>query len=190
MKNKCPKCFGSGYRDGEPVLCDVCQGVGSIEGSSVDELASVVSHPSTFCNSIELGYLKEKADEYYKKLTEKAPQKGIGSHEYNYFIYGLEWLYNRLYPLLNKEQGDAVSDTRNDDSSNADGSIKNEAGNKNTVQSAEEWKVEYDNDTGYNDESFTEYWAVTNSDKSFASKDEKDANWLCALLNQLFKKNK
>lgn len=52
------------------------------------------------------------------------------------------------------------------------------------------WKVEYDNDTGPNDEGFSEWWTVTNGDKSFKSSSEPDAHWLCHLLNDIASKAK
>jgi hypothetical protein len=43
------------------------------------------------------------------------------------------------------------------------------------------WKVEYDNDS--NDDWFSEWWNVTNGEKTFTSKSENDAIWLCVILN-------
>lgn len=45
------------------------------------------------------------------------------------------------------------------------------------------WKVEYDNDTGPNDEGFCEWWIVTNGDLSFKCSDDISANWLRDVLN-------
>lgn len=45
------------------------------------------------------------------------------------------------------------------------------------------WEVEYDNDTGSDDDSFWEWWSVTNGEKSFDCKNEKDAKWLRDHLN-------
>lgn len=47
------------------------------------------------------------------------------------------------------------------------------------------WKVEYENDTGYNDEGFWEWWEVTNGETSFRCKEEEDANWLAEQLNKI-----
>ena len=47
-------------------------------------------------NEIELADFKEQANTYYKNLTKNAPHKGIGSHEYIYFAYGIEWAFNHL----------------------------------------------------------------------------------------------
>lgn len=46
------------------------------------------------------------------------------------------------------------------------------------------WKIEYDNDTGPNDEGFEEWWTVTNGESSFRSRNEEDAQWLCEILNE------
>lgn len=46
-----------------------------------------------------------------------------------------------------------------------------------------EWKIEYENDTGNNDESYYEWWNVTNGDKYFRCKTEEDANFLLAQLS-------
>lgn len=35
------------------------------------------------------------------------------------------------------------------------------------------WKIEYDNDTGSNDEGFWEWWSVTNGEHSYIAKTEK-----------------
>lgn len=45
------------------------------------------------------------------------------------------------------------------------------------------WRVEYDNDTGPNDEGFWEIWTVTNDKRSFRAESEADAKWLCDRLN-------
>jgi hypothetical protein len=45
------------------------------------------------------------------------------------------------------------------------------------------WIVEYDNDTGPYDESFRQWWTVTDGETSFECNSEKKANWLCDLLN-------
>ena len=71
--------------------------------SNTDE-TSVASHSSTFCNSIE---------RWKQMLVEYENLRGMEENNF-------EWNINILretYYLLNKEQGDAVSDTRNDASS-------------------------------------------------------------------------
>lgn len=45
------------------------------------------------------------------------------------------------------------------------------------------WKIQYDNDTGPDDESFLEWWTVTDGEKTFDCSNEDDAKWLCELLN-------
>ena len=45
------------------------------------------------------------------------------------------------------------------------------------------WKAEYNNDTGYTDESFWEWWEVTNGEKIFKTDEKSHAEWLCSLLN-------
>lgn len=45
------------------------------------------------------------------------------------------------------------------------------------------WDVRYGNGTGTNDDSFREWWTITNGKKSFDCKNEDDANWLCEQLN-------
>lgn len=45
------------------------------------------------------------------------------------------------------------------------------------------WKIEYDNDTGPNDESFSEWWCVTDGVRSFKADSKEDANFLLSLLN-------
>ena len=47
------------------------------------------------------------------------------------------------------------------------------------------WIVKYDNDTGDYDESFWEWWEVTNGSVAYKSSYEKDAEWLCDILNSL-----
>lgn len=58
-------------------------------------------------NKIELADFKDQANIYYKKLTEKAKQKDIGSQEHIYFTYGIEWAFNHLpqnnYDKLKKD---------------------------------------------------------------------------------------
>lgn len=45
------------------------------------------------------------------------------------------------------------------------------------------WKIEYDNDTGQNDEGFWEWWTVTDGTRRFKSDNEADAVWLAMILN-------
>lgn len=47
------------------------------------------------------------------------------------------------------------------------------------------WTIEYANDTGPNDESYWEFWTVTDGDRSFRCEHEDDAKWLCEVLNKL-----
>lgn len=47
-----------------------------------------------------------------------------------------------------------------------------------TKHSALPWRITYDNDTGPCDESFCEWWCVTNGERYFEIHDEADANWL------------
>jgi hypothetical protein len=49
----------------------------------------------------------------------------------------------------------------------------------------DEWKVDYDNDTGPNDDYLVEWWTVSNGAHSFRAGSESDAVWLAALLNNL-----
>ena len=46
------------------------------------------------------------------------------------------------------------------------------------------WKIEYDNDVGSDDGGFWEWWVISDGNRSFESKDENDAKWLCDLLNE------
>ena len=46
-----------------------------------------------------------------------------------------------------------------------------------------EWEVEYDNDTGPNDDCFVEWFNVSDGVTSFRAYEEKDALWLKAVLN-------
>ena len=46
------------------------------------------------------------------------------------------------------------------------------------------WRIEYHNDVGPMDESFWEWWEVTDDEKTFKTNSEEDANWLCDLLNK------
>lgn len=41
-----------------------------------------------------------------------------------------------------------------------------------------EWAIEYDNDVGRDDESFSESWTVTDGERSFRCNNEGDARWL------------
>ena len=47
------------------------------------------------------------------------------------------------------------------------------------------WEIEYDNDTGPDDEGFGEWWTVSREDRSFKTDTEEDAKWLCDLLNKV-----
>lgn len=51
------------------------------------------------------------------------------------------------------------------------------------IRPRNEWRIEYDNDTGQSDESFWEWWSVTDGGKSYKCDDEAEAKWLCGLLN-------
>jgi hypothetical protein len=46
------------------------------------------------------------------------------------------------------------------------------------------WRIEYDNDTGFSDEGFWEWWTVTDGTRAFRADTETDAEWLCKLLNE------
>ena len=46
------------------------------------------------------------------------------------------------------------------------------------------WIIEYDNETGCGDDGFSEYWYVTDGEKSFRSWKESEAVWLCETLNE------
>ena len=46
------------------------------------------------------------------------------------------------------------------------------------------WNVWNENDIGFNDESFWEWWEVTDGTVTFKSDDEESATWLCDLLNK------
>ena len=45
------------------------------------------------------------------------------------------------------------------------------------------WRVEYENDTGANDDCYHEWWIITNGETSFTSMNEDDAVWLADVLN-------
>jgi len=45
------------------------------------------------------------------------------------------------------------------------------------------WIIEYDNDTGPDDDGFAEWWIVTDGEKDFKCRKESDAEWLCDVLN-------
>lgn len=47
------------------------------------------------------------------------------------------------------------------------------------------WRVDYDNDTGPDDDYFHEWWVVTNGNTEFICDDKKNANELCDLLNKV-----
>lgn len=46
------------------------------------------------------------------------------------------------------------------------------------------WTIEYDNDTGSDDEGFSCWWTVTNGEKRFKCDKETDAIWLAGHLNK------
>jgi hypothetical protein len=46
------------------------------------------------------------------------------------------------------------------------------------------WTIEYNNDTGPDDESFSEWWIVTNGKRHFKCSSEGDAEWLRMLLEK------
>lgn len=46
------------------------------------------------------------------------------------------------------------------------------------------WRIEYDNDTGPNDEYLLEWWEVTNGKMWFRCYNDDAAQWLCATLNE------
>lgn len=52
------------------------------------------------------------------------------------------------------------------------------------TEKAAEWRVEYDNDTGPEDDSFIEWWIVTNGEERFTSKVRSYAVRLCSKLNE------
>lgn len=45
------------------------------------------------------------------------------------------------------------------------------------------WTIEYDNDTGPGDDSFSQWWTVTDGERRFDCRDAGDATWLCETLN-------
>lgn len=51
------------------------------------------------------------------------------------------------------------------------------------------WKIEYNNDVGPSDESFWEWWEVSDGYNIFKTSNEESAKWLCATLNSLFIEN-
>jgi hypothetical protein len=54
---------------------------------------------------------------------------------------------------------------------------------KNNDTAKDPWTIEYDNDTGPDDDGFWEWWTVTNGTRSFKCDDKADAKWLAELLN-------
>ena len=42
------------------------------------------------------------------------------------------------------------------------------------------WEIEYDN---WGEDGYSEWWHVTDGEKSFKSYEEEDAKWLCEILN-------
>ena len=51
------------------------------------------------------------------------------------------------------------------------------------------WEIEYDNDTGTNDDGYRRWWTVTNGIRYFGCNGKDDAIWLCDLLNHRELKN-
>lgn len=49
------------------------------------------------------------------------------------------------------------------------------------------WKIEYENDTGLNDDNYSQWYNITNGIKTYISYNEKNAEWLCKTLNDLEK---
>jgi hypothetical protein len=47
--------------------------------------------------------------------------------------------------------------------------------------------IEYQNDTGYTDDGFWEWWEVSDGNRTFKCDAEADAEWLCELLNELIR---
>jgi len=47
------------------------------------------------------------------------------------------------------------------------------------------WTIEYDNDAGSGDESFAEWWTVTDGNSVYRCNSENDAKWLLDTLNAL-----
>jgi hypothetical protein len=47
------------------------------------------------------------------------------------------------------------------------------------------WVIEYENDVGDNDESFWEWWEVTDGKRTYKADSHSDAEHLCVLLNAI-----
>ena len=47
------------------------------------------------------------------------------------------------------------------------------------------WTTEYQNDVGYDDGGFWEWWEVTNWERRFKADPLVEAEWLCGVLNNL-----
>lgn len=45
------------------------------------------------------------------------------------------------------------------------------------------WNIEYENDTGMNDEGFYEWWEISDGNKTFTCDNKDDAIWLRDVLN-------
>lgn len=45
------------------------------------------------------------------------------------------------------------------------------------------WTIAYDNDCGFRDESFSEWWDVTDGEHKFRATSKWEAEWLCDKLN-------
>jgi hypothetical protein len=48
----------------------------------------------------------------------------------------------------------------------------------------DKWTIEWQNDVGPNDGYYSEWWTVSDGKKSFDSRNQDDAIWLCNLLNK------
>ncbi len=46
------------------------------------------------------------------------------------------------------------------------------------------WKIEYDNDVGPDDDGFWQWWTVTDGQRSFKCDTEEDAKWLLEKLKR------
>ena len=46
------------------------------------------------------------------------------------------------------------------------------------------WRVEYENDTGPDDDCFYEWWIVTDGERVFKCDAESDAHWLLHILGR------
>ena len=46
------------------------------------------------------------------------------------------------------------------------------------------WKIEYDNDIGPSEDGYSEWWCVTDGNRSYQTNSEEDARWLCDALTR------